>query len=170
MKKSAFFAILLLAIAAASANAQAYPQPDFSATTMDGKKVSLSELRGKVVVLNLWFINCPNCLAEIKELNQLVAQYKNNKDVVFLAPASSKKAELVKFLQKNPFAFEVIPDAGTLIISRFGKPDKNGNVKIGFPMHLVVDRQGMVTVRMEGTKGIKAVRDELAKQFGSKAD
>ena len=36
--------------------------PAFTGTTLDGKTIDFAELRGKVVVLNLWFINCPNCM------------------------------------------------------------------------------------------------------------
>jgi thiol-disulfide isomerase/thioredoxin len=39
------------------------PAPAFYAHTLDGKTISSSELRGKVVVLNFWFIGCPACLA-----------------------------------------------------------------------------------------------------------
>lgn len=168
MRKILLSIVFVCSVFAGVGQSQGYKQADFSATTMDGKKVTLSELKGKVVVLNLWFINCPNCLAEIKALNELVAEYKNNKDVVFLAPASSRKADLVKFLQKNPFSFQVIPDAGVLIISKFATPDKSGKLSMPFPMHLVVDREGIVKVRVEGTKGIAAVKDELKKQFAAR--
>ena len=56
-------------------------------------------MRGKVVVLNLWFINCPNCVDEIKLLNKVVDDYKD-KDVVFFGLATNKKPELDKFLKK----------------------------------------------------------------------
>src|SRR5687767_3412575 len=88
--------------------------PSFQAVAMDGSSIDTSALKGKVVVLNLWFINCPNCVEEIKLLNEIVEEYKSNSDVVFIGPAASKKAELTKFLSKNPFRFQVIPDAHIL--------------------------------------------------------
>ena len=144
-------------------------QADFSAVDMNGSVVSLSALSGKVVVVNLWFINCPNCLAEIKALNALVEEYKNNPNVVFIAPAASKKYELETFLKKNPFSFRVLPDAAMIIVGKFGTPDKNGNINVPFPMHFVIDRDGIVVVKEQGQKGIVAVRAELAKQFPVKA-
>jgi peroxiredoxin len=39
------------------------PSPAFSVRTIDGKTISSSELRGKVVVLNFWFIGCAVCRA-----------------------------------------------------------------------------------------------------------
>ena len=72
--RSLVIVLLLSACLSVSAQLKPYVQPDFTATTMDGQKVTLSDLRGKVVVLDLWFINCPNCLAEIGELNRLVGE------------------------------------------------------------------------------------------------
>ena len=164
--------LLFIALTAISLTAQTKggfgKQPDFTATTMEGKNITLSDLRGKVVVLNLWFINCPNCLSEIKALNQLFAEYKDNPDVVFLAPAASKKADLVNFLKKNPFSFQVIPDAMILILDKFGTSDKNGQIHVPFPMHYVLDREGNIVVKVEGTKGVEAVKTELKRQFMAK--
>lgn len=137
----------------------------FEAVTMDGSRVDTAALRGKVVVLNLWFINCPNCVEEIKLLNQVVDEYKDNKDVVFLSPAASRKADLSKFLAKNPFKYQVIPDAAVLILSKFGVPDKHGEINIPFPMHYILDRDGKVILKQEGIKGVEAVKAELKKQF-----
>jgi peroxiredoxin len=142
---------------------------DFTATAMDGTKVDTASLRGKVVVLNLWFVNCPNCIEEMKLLNKLVTDYAGNKDVVFLAPAASRKADVEKFLKKNPFNYTVIPDAATLIVSKFGTPDKKGDIIVPFPMHFVLDRSGNAVVQTQGVKGVDAVKKELANQFGSKA-
>ncbi|MFM9904455.1 MAG: TlpA disulfide reductase family protein [Pyrinomonadaceae bacterium] len=140
-------------------------QPTFAALGMDGQRIDMAALRGKVVVLNLWFINCPNCLEEITSLNQLVDQYKDNKDIVFLALAASRKADLEKFLKKHPFKYQVVPDASMIILSKFGTPDKNGEINIPFPMHYVLDREGNIVLKMQGVKGVDAVTKELRKQF-----
>lgn len=165
--------LLLLAIAICTGtvfaqNSVINEQPiDFSARDMSGKMVSIAELRGKVVVLNLWFINCPNCLSEIKMLNQLVQEYKNNKDVVFIAPAASPQRELEVFLKKNPFEYQVLPDSIMMIVMKFGTPNKNGELNVPFPMHYVIGRDGRTLVKMQGTKGVAAVKDELSKQFSA---
>ena len=143
-------------------------QPSFAALTMDGSKIDTAALKGKIVVLNLWFINCPNCREEIKLLNQVVDQYKAYNDVVFIALAASKKADLEKFLVKNPFKYKIVPSAEMIMFSKFGTPDKNGEINIPFPMHYVLDRFGNVVVKVQGTKGVDAVKAELAKQFASK--
>jgi peroxiredoxin len=160
--------LILIAIFSLSLSAQTQNPAvttDFAALAMDGSKIDTAELRGKIVVLNLWFINCPNCIEEIKLLNKIVDEYQDNKDVVFLAPAASRKTDLEKFLVKNPFYYKVIPNAAMIIISKFGTPDKKGDVNIPFPMHYVLDRDGKTILKVQGVKGVEAVRAELKKEF-----
>lgn len=140
--------------------------PGYKVTSLSGKNFSSADLKGKVVVLNLWFINCPNCVEEIKALNKIVDEYQN-KDVVFIGLATNKKSDLEKFLVKNPFKYNIVPMATQTILS-FGEPDKSGQIDIPFPMHVVVNRDGEIVVRTSGTKGVKAVENELKKQFETK--
>jgi len=137
--------------------------PAFNVTSIDGKTLDSDKLKGKVVVLNLWFINCPNCVEEIKLLNKVVDEYKD-KDVVFIGLATNDKAKLESFLKKNPFKYNVVPKAMQTILS-FGEPDKNGKIDIPFPMHIVIDRNGAIVVRRSGLKGVGDVQNELVRQF-----
>lgn len=139
--------------------------PGFFGTTYEGKTLTAADLNGKVVVLNMWFINCPNCVEEIKLLNVLVDEFKDNKEVVFLAPAINTPKELEPFLKKNPFKYQVIPSAQNIILGKFGTIDKNGQITSPFPMHFVVDKTGTIVLKMQGIKGVAAVRAELKKQF-----
>jgi peroxiredoxin len=139
--------------------------PPFKGITLDGKTVDFADLRGKVVVLNLWFINCPNCIEEIKLLNKVVDDYKDNKDVVFIGLASNTKPDLEKFLKKNPFKYQIIPNAGQFMLFKYGEAKKNGEYYLGYPTHVVIDREGRIVLKIEGIKGVEAVKSELKKQF-----
>lgn len=169
LRTLAFAVILTLSAYAAPAQSAAEfnsdpNEPVFTAVDMNGEMIDIRSLRGKVVVLNLWYINCPNCVAEIKLLNNLVEEYEG-REVVFLAPAASTRAELVRFLAKHPFRYRVIPDAGNIILGKFGTPDKDGFRTLPFPMHIVLDRNGRLVTKAPGIKGIEAVRAELKRQF-----
>ena len=161
------FAVLVFAFSISAQN-QIGASPSFAAIDMAGQKVDTTALKGKVVVLNLWFINCPNCVEEIKLLNALVDQYKDNKDVVFLGVAASRKPDLEKFLVKNPFKYTVIPNGSMIIISKFGDAGKNGELSVPFPMHYVLDRDGKIVTKVQGIKGIEAVKAELTKQLAKR--
>jgi peroxiredoxin len=137
-------------------------QPYFKLHTIEGRPVNTADLRGKYVVVNLWFINCPNCVEEIKLLNELVEKYRGNNDVAFLALAASPASDLEKFLVKHPFKYQVFPDAQMIILSQFGTPNKNGDIEMPFPMHFVLDPYGRVITEAQGVKGVEAVRSTLA--------
>ncbi len=158
--------VFALSISAQQKKSAALPSaPAFNVSSIDGKTFDSEKLKGKIVVLNLWFINCPNCVEEIQLLNKMVDEYKD-KDVVFIGLATNDKAKLESFLQKNPFKYNIVPKAMQTILS-FGEPDKNGEVNIPFPMHVVVDREGKIVVRRSGIKGLDAVKAELKKQIES---
>lgn len=118
--------------------------PDFTVTTIDGKKVSIKSLKGKVVVLNFWFTQCPPCREEMPTLNTFVDKYKDNKDVVFLAPEvvpATTVADVQKFLKRVPFAYQVAlggKDAAALY-----------QVKV-FPANFVIDKKGVVRMGYVG--------------------
>lgn len=143
------------------------PAPAFRVSSIDGKTFDSEKLKGKIVVLNLWFIGCPNCVEEIKLLNKIVDEYRD-RDVVFIGLTTDDKSKLEKFLKKNPFNYNIVPKAMPTILS-FGEPDKNGEINIPFPMHVVVDRSGKIVVRRSGIKGLDAVKAELKKQFENTA-
>lgn len=113
----------------------------FSTHDINGNKIKLKELRGKVVVLNFWFIGCPACMQEIPELNKLVDDYKNNANVVFLAVALDGRYDLKKFLKQTEFKYDIIDD-GRYIAS---------NYKIGlYPTSVILDKEGKVAFHTVG--------------------
>ncbi|MDN5289162.1 MAG: Thiol-disulfide isomerase or thioredoxin [Mucilaginibacter sp.] len=107
----------------------------FSTHDMNGKKIKLKDLRGKVVMLNFWFIGCPPCRAEIPELNKLVEQYKDNPNVVFLAVALDARWDIRDFLKTTPYNFDIIDD-GRFIANIY---------KIHlYPTTVILDKEGKV--------------------------
>ena len=57
--------------------------PDFTLRTLAGKKISLSQLKGKVVVLDFWASWCPDCRRDAPNVVRLYREYKG-KGVVFV--------------------------------------------------------------------------------------
>lgn len=123
--------------------------PQFTLPAMDGTQYNLANLRGKIVVVNLWGTFCPPCVVEMPELNSLVEKYRG-KEVVFLAPTPDDKAVLGTFLQKYPFSYQVLPN-GFGVVEKYAphKKSDNSQKKGGFlmllPTHLVIDQTGVVT-------------------------
>lgn len=121
---------------------QKEPLPAFMVRTLEGRKIDSRALKGKIVVLNFWFTACKPCVLEIPELNALVESYRADTNVVFLAPALDQAAAITPFLEKHPFAYQVIPDAGNLTRETFGIRS--------FPTHLIADRNGNIHYRSVG--------------------
>ncbi|KOY82397.1 redoxin domain-containing protein [Lysinibacillus macroides] len=59
--------------------------PDFTLTSLDGKDVTLSKLRGKKVVLNFWATWCPPCKAEMPHMQNFYDQFAEEKNVEIIA-------------------------------------------------------------------------------------
>ncbi|WP_316799296.1 TlpA disulfide reductase family protein [Pedobacter frigidisoli] len=114
----------------------------FKATDMNGNKFDLRNAKDKVIVLNFWFINCPPCRSEIPQLNELVEQYKDNKDVIFLAIATDDRYDLKNFIKTNPFQYNIV-DSGRSIAEKY-------NLRL-YPTHVVIDKNGIIKF---GTVGL----------------
>jgi peroxiredoxin len=107
---------------------------EFSATDLKGKKYALANLKGKIVVLNFWFVECKPCVMEMPELNELVEEFKG-KEIVFLAIALNDKKQLKKFLKTTDFNYIIVPD---------GKSIANTYSVDGFPTNVIIDQNGII--------------------------
>src|SRR5271157_1487171 len=81
--------------------------PDFVVKTIDGKTLSTSELKGKVIVLNFWFATCAPCVAEIPALNKLEKEYRDS-NVVFIAFSTDDSLTIRKFLHNKDFTYDIV--------------------------------------------------------------
>jgi thiol-disulfide isomerase/thioredoxin len=132
--------------------------PAFSALTIDGRAVSLDSLKGKVVVLNFWFIGCAYCRALQPKLNVFKAKFGSSEDVVFLAMSPDPVRELRQYLAKEKFDFIHIADAQPLLSSfRF----------TGYPKNIVISKTGEIVYWRSTVhawdKFESVIRSELAK-------
>jgi peroxiredoxin len=116
------------------------PAIPFAVTDIVGNNYSLESLKGKVVVLNFWFIECKPCVMEIPDLNKLVEKYKG-KDVVFLGIANNDKAKIQKFLEKQPYNYNLI--AGDNKVA-------NDYGIMAFPTHIIIDKNSTVAFSATG--------------------
>jgi peroxiredoxin len=139
--------------------------PPFEATTLAGKTLKLEELKGKYVVLNFWFINCPPCLNEIPQLNKLVTAYgKGNFVFIGFARDSSKRA-LSDFLAHKPFTYQIVPKNDEVI-----KNYSSEALKImRYPTHIIIDPQGEIEFRAEGASALMPLQKELKRLAALKA-
>ena len=83
---------------------QPLPEGDFL-QMIDGSVKSFSDYKGKLLVINFWYINCGPCIIEMPYLNDLVNEYQDE-EVQFLALSFDTVSDIKSFLQKTEFIYE----------------------------------------------------------------
>ncbi len=108
--------------------------PEFDVFDLNGNRLIKTELKGKVLVLNFWFIGCTPCEMERPALNDLTKIYEHNNDVVFISFAKNDKESLVKFLAKYPILYNVVATDRDFIKTTFEVNE--------YPVNIIIDRNG----------------------------
>ena len=118
------------------------PAPDFSLTGFDGRTLTLSHLRGQVVIINFWASWCDPCREEAAYLERTWRKYED-KGVVFIGVDwSDTEKDALAYIKEFDITYHNGPDLGTRISQTYriqGVPetyyvDRSGNlrgVKIG---------------------------------------
>ena len=115
--------------------------PDFTLRDLQEKNTSLSEYRGKVVLLTFWKVKCADCLKTLPSIEAVKERFKDQ-DLAVLA-VNSDNLEYVKpekihgFLKDNRFTFRVVVDE-TFSASEAYKI-------IAIPMTYLIDKKGVIS-------------------------
>lgn len=110
-----------------------HPLPAFELRDLTGHLVKSTALRGKPLVLNMWFTTCSGCIDEMPALNTVQAD-PANQHIQFLALTYETPAAVQSFLQKRPFHFRHLP-AAKAYCDLFTQ---------AYPLTIFVDKQGVV--------------------------
>jgi peroxiredoxin len=114
--------------------------PDFKLENLEGGQTSLSDLRGKVVYLDIWATWCRPCLEEMKKGKKLKEAFTDQKDVVFLYVSIDSDVEKwknyvkgnnihgVHLISKEGVEEKLLERYDVPYIPRFVLIDKEGNI------------------------------------------
>ena len=123
--------------------------PDFTLPDMQGRQVSLSSYRGKVVVLNFWSKSCGPCMQEMPELAEFTQVLAPMNDVVVLTISTDEGPDDVrdtlKTVLKAAPPFPVLFDPDTKIMQ-----GKYGEKLV--PETWFIDKQGIIRARFDGAR------------------
>ncbi len=134
--------------------------PEFSLKDTNDRTVSLSSLKGNVVLINFWATWCPPCRAEMPSLNRLHKDYMN-KGLVVLAVSTDRSVSSVKdFLGRNPVDFPVVMDSGSRVARQFKV--------FSLPTSFLVDRNGIIVRKYLGEEewDSEAIRNHIRAAIG----
>ena len=111
---------------------------DFKAA--DGRKVSLHDLKSRVVFLNFWATWCEFCKEEMPSLTELSRKF-SAQGLQVIAATNEDPKTVRKFLQGKDFSYPILLDQGDTLIDRF-------KIKT-VPTTIVVDGEGRVAFRVD---------------------
>ena len=168
MKKQ-IFAVLFLLVAAVScmeADMEAPPKPEpfpaaeFTLNDLEGKKASLSDYKGKPLIINFWATWCVPCVVEMPELEKLYKVRKSGGLEMLMINAKESKEVVKKYIDKYGFTFRVLLDEKGVVLREyqvFGLPstffiDENGIVQYFYMGQL---RTGIIKMGLKSISVIK---------------
>ena len=147
MRTRILAAAALLALFAACGPApqasEARPAPAFDLPAVDGGRVSLASLKGKVVVLDMWATWCGPCIAEMPDYAEFNRKNKDRGvEVIGIVFASGDPQEVQDFVREHQMSYRQLLGPDELLDS-FG-------ANAGFPTTFVVDQQGVIRLKLVG--------------------
>jgi thiol-disulfide isomerase/thioredoxin len=130
--------------------------PKLSLPGLEGPKRQLSQLKGKVVVVNFWATWCGPCKAEMPEFTKVHAEYRD-RGVEFVGAANetrSSRDKVQEFVRRLEIQFPIWLEASLDHMEAF-------KVGPGLPATVIVDPQGRVAARILGVTDAAQLRTLL---------
>jgi peroxiredoxin len=131
--------------------------PSFKAITIDNTTYTLDDLKGKVVLINLWFIGCPPCVAEMPMFNELQNEFSRENFVILSFGLDDYKS-IEEFIQKRPLSFSVFANSKELIANKF-------KMSFGYPTNIFLNQDGQIIDFKTGGAvdelGLKKTKEEF---------
>ncbi len=134
--------------------------PLFTVQTIDGKTLSLSDLKGKGVILNFWATWCPPCRAEIPAMIELQKEYEGK--FTFIGIALNDQEDKVRaFISEKGMNYPVAMNNG--LATLYGKLIQGGLQSI--PTSFVIDKHGNIIDVMVGMADKSKFRTAIQHTF-----
>lgn len=133
------------------------PAPEYAARTLAGEDLALADLRGRVVLLNVWATWCGPCIREMPKLQELHSAYREEGLSVVGASIDRGAAEdeVRSFVEANGITFGILLDPDARVETRFRT--------LGVPESFLIDRKGILRARWIGEfdPGAESVRSQV---------
>lgn len=133
--------------------------PDVTFTTLDGKKISMQSLKGKMVLVNFWATDCPGCIKEMPDLiNAYNAYQSKGFEVIAVAMPYDPPAQVLNYTKQKALPFPVMHDGLSEITQAFGGVNLT-------PTTYIFDRQGNRLQRKIGEIDFNELKMMLDKEL-----
>jgi len=129
-------ALVLVSLVVACAKEPEAPYaPDFTLETIDGEPLTLSDFRGKPVMLTFWEINCPACVFQLPYIQAFYDAWSGEKVAVLTVNVGQPATVVQDFITSRGFTFPVLLDLQGRVAQAYGIP--------GVPVTFFVDAEGV---------------------------
>lgn len=117
--------------------------PDFKVTSLEGKEISISELKGKVVLVNFFATWCGPCMKELPEVeSQLWPKFKDRNFAMVAIGREHTQEQLIEFNKKKGFTFPIAADPKREVYRKFADQY--------IPRNFIVDKTGNIIYQCVG--------------------
>lgn len=123
------------------AQAERFPAPDFTMIALDGTSYTLSELRGKWVLINWWATWCGPCVTEMPYL-QRIADERVEQVIVLGINLNETRQQVETFASENGISFPLLLDPSDTTVIDY--------IVTGLPQTLIVNPDGDIVARQFG--------------------
>jgi peroxiredoxin len=135
--------------------------PNVTFTTIEGKKISMNDLKGKVVLVNFWATDCPGCIKEMPQLIDTYNQYKQKGfEVIAVAMPYDPPAQVLNYTKMKNLPFPVMHDGLAEVTNKFGQVSLT-------PTAFIYDKQGNLLRHTIGELDFNALQQLLNKELGA---
>src|SRR5437016_688515 len=137
------------------------PAPEIVLKDLQGRDVKLSNLRGKVVLVNFWATWCKPCKEEMPAMQASYDKLRDKGFVVLAVNELEDTARVAEHIRTHGHTFEVVMDHNNQVANVYGV--------VGLPASFLIDPQGIVRERMAGSLLTESRIEEMVKKYGEKA-
>ncbi len=118
--------------------------PDFKLTTLTGDTLSLSDLRGKKVILNMWATWCPPCRAEMPDMQRFFEDHGDTVEIVAvnLTQSELSRENVDQFVEEFELTFPVVLDENSEVAKMY--------YAVTIPTSYVIDSKGIIQNKIIG--------------------
>jgi cytochrome c biogenesis protein CcmG, thiol:disulfide interchange protein DsbE len=119
-----------------------HPAPDFTLANLDGANIALLDLKGQVLLINVWATWCPPCRVEMPAIQAAYEQYHDQGFTVLAVNLQEDPAAVATFLREYRLTFPALLDTDGQVSRAYQAA--------ALPSSFFVDRQGVIRAVYRG--------------------
>lgn len=135
------------------AKGQNHAADDFTLQDLDGNEISLSDFKGKGVVLNFWATYCPPCEKEMPYLNNVYKEYKDKGIEILAVNAKEPRILVSPFVEEKNLRFPILLDRTGTTVDQYKI--------LNLPITFFIDEDGVIIEKFSGELTEKKIRSSV---------